>query len=189
LNLLYFGNFGKNKGIHTIIEAMGIIKGRVKAGQSSMPRLELRGNYDDPAALAYYRYLTGLIRTYDLGDCIKVDGFINDTELADKVSAADAVLLPYLGTHGTSASGPFQWAMSCCVPVIASATPVFKELVSEGCNGWLFPIGDAMGLAAVIEKLAAAQDLLVAATTSIPGTREGAHWRAIAQSFTALFKE
>ncbi|MFO0868617.1 MAG: glycosyltransferase family 4 protein [Pirellulales bacterium] len=38
-------------------------------------------------------------------------------------------------------------ALACGLPIIASDIPGHRELVTEGENGWLFPVGDAPALA------------------------------------------
>ena len=54
------------------------------------------------------------------------------------VRAADLLLVP---AAGPMATGSILWAMAAGVPVLGTATPEVSELVEQGYNGMLAPIG------------------------------------------------
>ncbi len=51
-------------------------------------------------------------------------------------------------------------AMACALPVVATAVGGFLELVKDGENGFLVPVGDAEALAQALARLIKDRDLL-----------------------------
>jgi glycosyltransferase involved in cell wall biosynthesis len=75
---------------------------------------------------------------------------LSDQALADVVSAADAMLLPYTRITG---SGALMTAATLGRGVVASDLPFFREMLAGRDDaGRLFPVGDAAACAQAIEQ-------------------------------------
>ncbi|GBE30033.1 MAG TPA: glycosyltransferase [Bacteroidetes bacterium] len=108
-------------------------------------RLDIIGEfYDKPEA---YHLLH---KELHLGDRVRIeDRYLNDEEMADRILAADAVVLPY--RHATQ-SGVAMAALAGGCPIIASGTGALADLVKEGENGILAQAGDIDSLADAITR-------------------------------------
>ncbi|MEO5893975.1 MAG: glycosyltransferase family 4 protein [Ferruginibacter sp.] len=69
--------------------------------------------------------------------------FIDNSEIADYFTQAHFLVLPY---SDTTQSGPFHIANYYNLPIIASDVLGFREIITDGRNGFLFKQGDAKDL-------------------------------------------
>lgn len=91
-----------------------------------------------------------LIDRYQLRKRIHIEsGYISDEELALRLTACDAVILPYRSVTG---SGVLANAFALDRPVIATKTGCFKEMVTHGENGILCEPENADSLSAAIRE-------------------------------------
>lgn len=107
-------------------------------------------------------------------------GFIPDDAVGDLFAASDAAVIarPDGGT-----SGSLVLALSQGLPVIASSSPAYRELVGE--NGWLFAPGDSHSLAAALETAAAQHRM----RPPVPVDGRVPSWPAVAAATAVVFRE
>ena len=75
--------------------------------------------------------------------------FISNQKIADYFSLADFLVLPY---DDATQSGPLLTAFAYNVPVIASDQPIFRRMISNYVDGFLFAAGNQSGLNNCIER-------------------------------------
>jgi sugar transferase (PEP-CTERM/EpsH1 system associated) len=78
-------------------------------------------------------------------------------DVADLLRAADLFVMPS-ATEGMPIT--VIEAMACALPIVATAVGGFLELVKDGENGFLVPVGDADALAQALARLIQDRDLL-----------------------------
>jgi glycosyltransferase involved in cell wall biosynthesis len=112
--------------------------------------LRIHGRLEEPMFADYI----GALRAAAKDDARITFAGAYDAKAASQVFAdMDALVVPSTWYENT----PFVVleAFAAGVPVIASDLGGLREVVREGHNGALFPAGDAQGLAAAIERVAA----------------------------------
>lgn len=92
------------------------------------------------------------------------NGF-SPTHLPVLLAEADAVIVPSIVPETYSIVA--REAFACGVPVIAAAIGALPEAIREGDNGWLFEPGDAIDLAALLQRLDRDRSLLRRAAAGI----------------------
>lgn len=75
--------------------------------------------------------------------------FVSNQEIADYFSLADFLVLPY---DDATQSGPLLTALAYNVPVIASDQPIFKEMIENKKNGFIFTAGNQEELNRCVDK-------------------------------------
>ena len=136
--LLYVGRLASEKGLLTLIDALG------KASNRGVhPTLVLVGSGPLEAELR--------ARAQDMGVKVQLTGFLQRNELARRYAASDVFVLP-------SQSEPWglvvNEAMEFGLPlVLSSHVGSVPVLLKEGENGFLFPVGDSDALASYVEHL------------------------------------
>ena len=129
--LLHISNFRPVKRVTDCLRIYARVRGRIPA------KLIMVGDGPDaPAARE-------LARELGMADDIHFVGM--QRRVADFISAADLLLLP---SESESFGLAALEAMSCGVPVLASLVGGVPEVVSDGENGRLLPVGDLKGMAA-----------------------------------------
>ncbi len=76
-------------------------------------------------------------------------GFIEDSDIANYVSHADFLVLPY---RSATQSGPALIAMNYNLPIIASDLDCFKSVIDDGIDGFLFAKENEDELCLTIER-------------------------------------
>lgn len=135
--LAYVGRLDQQKGIDTLLEALGHL-----AGCGRPARIVIAG--DGPLRPMIEEHLTG----GKGGQACIYLGFTEDVR--GVFSAADVAVMPsrYEGFPLTALE-----AMSVGLPVAGTAAPGLSEAVADGLTGLLGPVGDAEALAGAIEHL------------------------------------
>lgn len=75
--------------------------------------------------------------------------FVSNQEIADLFSLADYLILPY---DDATQSGPLLTSMAYNVPIIASDQPIFRRMISDKVDGYIFKAGDQNSLNDCVEK-------------------------------------
>jgi glycosyltransferase involved in cell wall biosynthesis len=132
---LYAGRLSREKGIATLVDAVG------RAGGV---RLEIAGDGPERASLARHAERVAAGRVTFLGALPR-------ERLLERVRAARAVVLP--SEWYENAPMAALEALASAVPVVASAIGGLPEIVRDGETGLLFPPGSAAELAARLERL------------------------------------
>jgi glycosyltransferase involved in cell wall biosynthesis len=182
--ILTWGLLGPGKGIEWGIEAMALLRDiwpaprYLVAGQTH-PKVVLREGE------AYRDSLSELIRARSLTDSVSLDGRYRDArQLAELVSSADVVLLPYDSTDQVT-SGVLIEAVAAGKPVVASGFPHAVELLSGGAGavvGHRDPAALADALRMVITRRGVSAAMTHAALAAAPQLR----WPAVAEQYREL---
>ncbi|MCB0345402.1 MAG: glycosyltransferase family 4 protein, partial [Bdellovibrionales bacterium] len=128
--VLYVGGIDARKNVPFLVEAFSEASRRTKA----KPILALAGRYESDDK---YPGLLETIRRCEVGQDVKLLGFVADSDLPDLYRAADLFAFPSL-YEGFGL--PVLEAMSCGTPVIASNNSSIPEVV--GSSGLLLDDGD-----------------------------------------------
>jgi glycosyltransferase involved in cell wall biosynthesis len=182
--VLTWGLLGPGKGIEWGIEAMAQLHDIRPA-----PKYHIAGQTHPKVALREgeaYRDSLGLrIRNLSLNAVVQLDGRYRDApSLAELVSTADVVLLPYDSTDQVT-SGVLIEAVAACKPVVATQFPHAVELLSGGA-GVVVPHRDPTSIADALRTIltdrAVAASMSAAAEAAAPQLR----WSAVAQKYREL---
>jgi D-inositol-3-phosphate glycosyltransferase len=143
--LLYVGRIAPIKGLQTLLDAMGCLRG---AGHSA--RLVVVGGDTDERRDSHEAELRQRVRRQGLGEAVSFVGAQAQDRLRDYYVAADATVLPsYYESFGMVALE----AMACGSAVIASRVGGLQTTVRDGVTGVLVPESDACALAETIARV------------------------------------
>ena len=132
--LLFFGKIRPYKGLETFLEALTLLRGRMRFEATIAGEF-----YVDP------RPCKKLVRESGLeGQVTWLDRYIPNEEVPHVFRRADVVVLPYVEA---TQSGVVSAAYQFDVPVIASDVGGLSEIVIEGRTGGLVQPGNAAALA------------------------------------------
>lgn len=137
------------KGQHLVLEAIDIVKEKIKDDYL----IVFAGSEHDPKHY-YTNYLKELINKFKLTDKVKFLGHISN--LVSLYNALDIVLIP---SENEAFSIVCLEAMVSSCPVIASNVGGLAELVEDGQNGLLFPVGNSKTLSEKLLLLLSNQEL------------------------------
>jgi glycosyltransferase involved in cell wall biosynthesis len=137
--LLFFGLVRGYKGLRYLIEAMPIIRARVRA------KLLVVGEfYDDPAPY------TELVERLGLADAVRFDGrYVGNEEVEGFFAASDLVVLPYVSA---TQSGIVQIAIAMGRPVVVTNVGGRPEAVAPERTGFVVPPRDPDALARAVVR-------------------------------------
>jgi glycosyltransferase involved in cell wall biosynthesis len=148
LRLVHVANFFPEKDGETLLRGMAILKRRHVAFH-----LCIAGSFPDPT---YRVALQELAADLDIADNVTFSGTLNRQELADLLCRSDVGILSSR-TEGmpNSVMEYMYWSL----PVVATDIPGVRGVVGEENSNWLFPVGDATGLADILASLASTKTL------------------------------
>jgi glycosyltransferase involved in cell wall biosynthesis len=138
--LLFFGYVRKYKGLHTLIDAMALLRAELP----DLALLVVGEYYGDEKEYRDH------IRREGLEDVIRVHSdYVPNERVADYFCAADAVVLPY---SSATQSGIAQIAYQFNKPVIATDVGGLAEVVVDQVSGLVTRPEDPRGLADAVER-------------------------------------
>lgn len=144
LRLVYTGALVSIKGVHTAIEALGLLKQR---GLVDRVQLTLIGSgHPDYEAL-----LHNLIARYNIAQHVHFAGRVERSEIAQRLSEHDVFLFTSSGPEALARS--VMEAMAAGLLVIGAETGGQVEMFEDGRNSLTFKAEDAVGLANQIERV------------------------------------
>jgi glycosyltransferase involved in cell wall biosynthesis len=85
----------------------------------------------------------GLLSSYGLHDRVHVGGQVSQNELPRYYQAADLYMS---ASHSDGSSVSLMEALASSLPVLVSDIPGNREWVTDGQQGWFFPVGDTDAL-------------------------------------------
>jgi len=134
---LYFGRITEEKGVDTVVRAYETLPGR---------HVKIMGDDTTEEAVRLKAY----VREKGLAN-VEFVGFHTGAEWEAIVKGARFTMIPSLwyDNFPNTALESFQYGK----PVIASDIGSLPELIEDGQNGYLFPPGDAAGLAEKIKRM------------------------------------
>lgn len=138
LRLIYAGQVVEHKGVHTIIESLGLLK---TTHGVTLP-LDI---YGPVISEEYLNRLTDIIERFDLQASVRFKGLTPRDVLLNRYREYDALIL------ATITEEPFSRAvleaMAAGLLVVGTTTGGTKEILIEGQTGLTFNPGDARDLA------------------------------------------
>ncbi len=146
--LLYVGRLSQEKAI---VETVQTISKSQQVLREGKVKLQIFGNGPQTTEIA------SLISQHNLADIVKLDNWVDQTELPVWYSAADAVLLP---SYTEGFGRVITEAMICGSPVIGSNIAGARDHITAGQNGYLFEMGDFECLGQILEDIAKNPEVL-----------------------------
>ena len=142
LNLLFFGQIKKVKGLEILLEALYNLK-----NIASKFKLTIAGK---PWGIDRQNYLN-LIKEYELEDMVVTNfNYIPNEEISKYFKNCDLVVLPYKKIYQ---SGVLLLAMSYGRAVLCSDLEPFKEIIKDNKSGYIFKSEDVLDLAKKLEYI------------------------------------
>jgi glycosyltransferase involved in cell wall biosynthesis len=149
----YVGAIAPHKGIHVAVEAMRDL-------DPSEATLHVWGD-----ATAFPDYMDALARGAN-GSAVIFEGRFPEDEKPRVFSSMDALLVPSVGLESFGLAA--REAMTCGVPVIASAGGALSEMFAPGVAGDFFPAADAAALRRILRRVVADPSILDRWSAQIP---------------------
>jgi len=150
--LLYCGQLLEQKGIHTAIEAMSILRYKK---QVENVRLTIIGPQPRPD---YVAHLQDLIEKYELQHVVKIHDSVPRQQLEDVYNHHEFLIFPSIWEEPFSIT--ILEAMAHGLAVISTPTGGSAEILRDGENSMVFPAEDAHELANRIELLIQTPELV-----------------------------
>jgi len=144
LRLLYAGRLSPDKGVHTILESLGILK-------TTQPDLAIELSIYGSGTPDYQKQLEQMVTTYHLEGCVRFEGFVPREEMPEVFAAHNVLIFPSIWAEPLARI--IQEAMACGLVVIGTATGGTREILHDGENGLIFEAGDAQMLAEKILQI------------------------------------
>lgn len=144
LRVVYVGSLLPQKGVHTAIEALSILIGRV---EDSRVTLDILGTGHPQ----YEDRLHRMVEEHGLGAYITFHQPIPRAQLPDFLAGFDVLVLPSVWEEPQALIS--QEAMAAGLVLVATLTGGTKELLVDGVNGLAFGREDSQGLADQLARL------------------------------------
>ncbi len=174
----FFGFITPNKGLHLLIDAALLLLNSNK--KTYIPKLIIRGR----ASAQYQDYLESQkekVARAGLTEQITFGGFLADDDIPNFLSEIDFLALPYDAPPVIAASGILQWARTYGVPVVASATPAFRSLITHNHDGILIANNTPAEWATFFERLSTQQINSDDLSQGIQEKQHEASWKSVSQ--------
>ncbi|HKV19656.1 MAG TPA: glycosyltransferase family 4 protein [Mycobacterium sp.] len=146
--VLFAGVFTPRKNPVGLVNAFALVRMAVPNA-----RLSLVGPQPDPA---YTRLLHNRVKELGLGDCVDVDGLVDNERMQEEIAKSRAVVL---FSRQETLPTIIAQAMAAGKPVVASRVGGVGEMVCDGETGFLVDPDDEGMLADRMIKLLVDQDL------------------------------
>jgi glycosyltransferase involved in cell wall biosynthesis len=153
LRLLYAGRLSPDKGVHTVIEALGLLR----QNQSSLP---IKFSVVGSGVQAYEAQLKKQTAELGLAEIIHFQGQVPREQMPIILAEHNALILPSIWPEPLARMT--QEAMACGLVVIGTTTGGTPEILYDGENGLTFEAGNASMLADKIALVANNPSLRVA---------------------------
>jgi glycosyltransferase involved in cell wall biosynthesis len=143
--VLAVGQLAERKGLAHLVAACGVVRNK---GYRFQCRIIGRGPQQAD--------LERLIAAASLGDIVSLRGALSHEAVVDHYRQATMVVLPCVRTADGDVDGipnVLVEAMALGVPVVSSDLPAIRELITDGVDGLLVPVGDVGRLAAAVCRL------------------------------------
>ena len=149
VRLLFVGRLANQKGLSYLLESLAQLEPDVRARVV----LELVGAGPEEEKL---RALAGRL---DLGSSVKFAGWVPRENIVKHYQAADVFVLPSLDE---GLPNVMLEAMACGKALVATDISGNRELVRDGENGLLVPVGDVSALSAALHRVTCDSELRAA---------------------------
>jgi len=146
IRLLFAGRIAPEKGLHTAVEALGLL---ARVGGAESIRLDVAGPVQDAAYLATLRERTAALR---IADRVRFLGVLPREEMPRLYREHDVLVFPSIWEEPFSIG--LLEAMASGLAVIGTPAGGSAEILADGKNSLTFPPGDAAALADQLGRLA-----------------------------------
>ena len=148
LRILFLGNVIERKGLHTLLEAVGNQKSKVK--------LNVIGSLTSEPE--YVKRLQAYVSTNNLSSFVYFHGALDNEPLSEMLKQAHVLIVPssYEGFGIVYLEG-----MGFGLPAIGTMAGAAGEIIEHGKTGYLIEPNDSKTLAAHISQLASNRNLLM----------------------------
>ena len=169
--VLFVGRLTPQKGVGTLVAAVGLLK-------DPSARVLLVGDGPERPALERQAERIGV------GDRLHFVGFLAHERLPAMFSHADLLVLPSLYEElGTV----LLEAMQAGLPIVASKTGGVPDVIEDGVNGLLVPPADPGALARAIDRLLADSGLARRLSEGAQGRGKDYGWEVLAGRVLAVY--
>jgi len=174
LRLLTVCRMVRRKGLQFLIEAMRELK-------DEGVELDLIGSGQE------WHTVAQLVQKHSLQDCVTMLGYVPRDQLYQYYHQADIFVLPSLSE---SFGQVLLEAMSCGLPVIATAVGGIPETIRPERNGLLIPPSDSQKLVEAVRYLAARPALRdEIGRNNATHVRKHYSWSAVAARYESLYRD
>ena len=144
LRLVYVGNVAFNKGTHTAIEALGLLRQQRKLEGLSLTLIG--GGHPD-----YVAQLRQRVHELELDGCVSFRGRLPRSEIAGILAEHDVFL--FTSVYEEPIARSVMEAMASGLAVIGTAVGGQAEMLEDGVNALVYAADDASALAYTIGRL------------------------------------
>lgn len=169
----YVGSIAPHKGVHIAVEAMRDL-------DPSQATLHIWGD-----ATALPDYVAALRKS---SASIIFEGRFREDEKPRVFASMDVLLVPSIGLESFGLAA--REAMTCGVPVIASAGGALSEMFTPGECGELFPVGDAAALRDILRRIVNDPSIIDRWSARLPRPkREDVHAAEIERVYDSVLRK
>lgn len=179
LNLLFFGQIKKSKGLDILLSALSKLN-----TMRSEWTLTIAGRPWKDTIQEYEEFIVKnkldekIERQYD---------YIKDEDVDVLFAKADLVILPY---REIFQSGVLLLAMSYNKPSLVTNLPAFKDIIKDGYNGFLFDLNDIRSLTETLIRIIDDPLILNKICHNIPNYLEANHsWTSIGKLTKKVYEK
>jgi glycosyltransferase involved in cell wall biosynthesis len=179
--LLTWGLIGPGKGIEWAIDAIVLLRDLdpmpiyIVAGRTHPKVLARQGD-------VYRESLIERVAINNLGDVVEFDNSYRDlSSLFELIQSVDLVVLPY-DSHDQATSGVLVDALAAGLPVVATAFPHARELLSAGA-GSVVGHKDPVSLAKALRNVLTVPELLDVMAAEARAIASSLSWSAVAAEY------
>jgi Glycosyltransferase len=189
LRLLFFGFVYRPKGLHVLIDALGVACDE-PAVKNRIELVVCGGTTYSDADQTYYEELQSKTVKLGLEANIKFVGFVPEAEVEKHFSRAHVIVLPYLEAKECSTSGPLIHAMSMGLVPIVTNVRAMDEIIRDGHNGFLVPPENTRALAGRIGDLVRSPQLIAQMSQAAIRTVRGAYsWQSVGTLMSTIYQD
>jgi glycosyltransferase involved in cell wall biosynthesis len=165
LRIGFFGQLSELKGVNVLFDAAKLLEDEEFNGVS----FDIFGDYRSQPPEFQKEFLERLAKT---GRNIYFHGPYDQNQVDDLMKSVDAVVIPSIWWENSPVV--IQEAFRARTPVICSDIGGMAEKVRDGIDGFHFPVGHSMGLAALLKRLADDRQMLskISQTMQTPPTAD-----------------
>ena len=141
--ILFLGRLGERKGVPVLVDALGRLAKAERAAPDQDWRAEIAGDGDAEPYRAE-------IERLGLSARVNFPGWVAEAEAHQRLSRAAVLVLPS-EAEGLPMSiiEAFAWG----VPVVSTPVGSIPDILHDGVEGFMVPVGDAEALAKALERM------------------------------------
>ncbi|TFG04426.1 MAG: glycosyltransferase family 4 protein [Promethearchaeota archaeon] len=173
VEVIYVGRLVKEKNIPEALKIIAILKRK-----DLLVTLSIIGSGPEEA------YLKQLCRDLNLGNSVKFYGKIPHHQVLHYLLNADVFIFP---TRGEGLPNAVLEAMAAGLPILAARRSGLRELVRDGVNGYLYPLGERSVAATRLQTLIENREKCNAMGIESRRFAEKYNWTGIIQHLLVLY--